>query len=49
MVMVGALVAVAFLPLSREMFERQLRDSMSGDRLAMNLQAFGEGFGALEN
>ena len=49
MVMVGALVAVALLPLSREVFERQLKDSMSGDRLAVNLQAFGKGFEALKN
>ena len=49
MVMVGALVATALLPLSREVFERQLSESMSGKRLALNLQAFGKGFEALKN
>jgi len=48
MVMVGALVAASLIPLSREMFEKQLNESMPGDKLSMNLLAFAQGFEAMK-
>ena len=46
MVMLGALVATELVPLSKEHIEGQLKVSMSGDRLELNLQAFDKGFKA---
>ena len=37
--MVGALVGSGALPLQPEAFEAELRDSLPGDRLELNLQA----------
>ena len=44
MVMLGALVATELVPFSKEHVEGQLKVSMSGDRLELNLQAFDKGF-----
>ncbi len=44
MVMLGTLVATELVPLSKEYIEGQLKMSMSGDRLKLNLQAIDKGF-----
>ena len=47
-VMVGALVATKLTPLPIELFKKELMESMSGERLEMNLKAFSKGFNALK-
>jgi indolepyruvate ferredoxin oxidoreductase beta subunit len=49
MVMLGTLVATELVPISKEHIEGQLKVSMSGDRLKLNLQAFDKGFKAFES
>jgi len=49
MVMVGALLAIGLIPLSRELFESELIERMPGDKLELNLQALGMGFEALKH
>ena len=48
-VMVGALLATSLTPLSRELFEGELMESMVGEKLKLNLQALGMGFEALKH
>jgi indolepyruvate ferredoxin oxidoreductase beta subunit len=47
MVMLGALVATELVPFSKEHIEGQLKMSMSGGRLKLNLQALDKGFKTL--
>jgi indolepyruvate ferredoxin oxidoreductase beta subunit len=47
-VMVGALVGAEVTPLTRELFEKQLAESMSPQRLKINLKAFSQGFDAIK-
>jgi indolepyruvate ferredoxin oxidoreductase beta subunit len=42
-VMVGALVGAGTLPLAAEEFEQEFQESLSGDRLELNLKAFRKG------
>jgi indolepyruvate ferredoxin oxidoreductase beta subunit len=42
-VMMGTLVGTGLLPVGPEAFEEELREGLSGDRLAMNLEAFRRG------
>lgn len=49
MVMVGALVGTGLLPLKKDMFEKQLKASFDGERLALNLQAFRMGIAQVGN
>ncbi len=44
MVMLGTLVATELVPISKEHIEEQLKVSMSGDRLKLNLLALDKGF-----
>lgn len=46
MVMVGAIVGIKLLPLTQDMFERQLRESFEKERLSLNLKAFRMGLDA---
>jgi len=45
-VMVGSLVASKLIPLTRRMFEQELRESMPASKLEVNLQAFEKGIHA---
>lgn len=47
-VMVGALVGTGVLPLPPEEIERELRESLPGERLDLNLQAFRRGIAEME-
>jgi len=40
MVMVGAIIGIKVLPLTQDMFERQLEASFEGENLSLNLKAF---------
>ncbi len=46
MVMVGAIVGLNLLPLTMDMFERQLRENFEKERLSLNLKAFRMGLEA---
>jgi indolepyruvate ferredoxin oxidoreductase beta subunit len=49
MVMVGAFLATDLLPLSKDLFESELKEKMPDDKLELNLQALGIGFEALKH
>ena len=49
MVMVGALISARVLPLTQEMFERQLEINFRKEKLVMNLQAFRAGLAGLDS
>ena len=46
-VMTGALLGTGLLPLEKEKVKRQLQMSFKGDRQALNLKAFEQGYGAI--
>jgi indolepyruvate ferredoxin oxidoreductase, beta subunit len=49
MVMAGALIGSGFLPLLQHKFERQLEMGFQADKLALNLEAFRLGLGAIRD